>query len=699
MTPSAAQVTSRRGPSPTVTALHICALSGFAIAQPLYEVLREHPTFLVAHFAEPGDLLLLCLALSFLAPAALALPVLATRWISRSLSWALLLGVIALLGFLLGLGIARQSTPIPGLDLPLALVIAAAVTWSYGRWNGVRRLLTWMVVAAVVFPLLFLARNPIRSLLSPEVSTEEVQLAILSKTPVFLLVLDEFPLFSLLDEDELIDAERFPNIAALASDGRWYRNATTVAQSTAYGVPAILSGRYPFKEMLLPVTKDYRVNLFTLLGGAYNLNSFETGTRLCPLELCTGEVVRLAATERRVALVADLSAVYLQLVAPRGMTDRLPDIREGWMGFWGGQERRRRPGKEEYVKAKDVRKYRWDHPRETAENFLATIENFPRPTLHYLHVLLPHAPWRNTPTGRRFNARYVPGLEDRIWSGTPWQIAQGLQRHLLQVGFVDSYLGRFREKLESLNLYDDSLIVIVSDHGSGFRAGESRRLLEGASPPNLIDLANVPLIVKFPGGEPRGLDDRNAETIDVLPTILESLGLETAGLGLDGVSLAGPPPDRENKRIYPTRGRRSERGTALVFSPDRLDERREMIDFKIGYLGTGSWDRVFAAGPFGSLTGASSDDAALSTLFEVPVLDPPQKDFVDNLWVSGVLPGESADRWVALMVEDRVAAVTQTYRADGKERFGALVAPADVPNDASEVAVRTVVTETEGEDQ
>lgn len=675
---------------PLTALVHLFALSGFAVAQPLYEILRQYPAFLVAHFAEPSDIVALTVLLSLLVPIALTLPIALVGLVSRRAALPLLVVALALLATLVGLQLARRLTSTPSLDAPLALVFGVIAAWAYWRARGVRRVLSWMALAAAVFPLLFLSLRPVRSLLLPGDATGAVDLRLHATTPVFLLVLDEFPLFSLLDENELIDAVRFPSIAALAADARWYRNATTVAQSTAYSVPAILSGRYPFREKLLPITKDYRINLFTLLGGSYNLNSFETGTRMCPLDLCSGSIVRRARVERLALLVSDLSAVYLQLVAPREMAATLPDIDDGWQGFWGRSTPRRRPGKKAFIKAKNVRKYRWEHPRETAEDFLTSITDYPRPTLHYLHVLLPHAPWRNAPDGHRFNARPPPGLENRIWTGTPWQIAQGLQRHLLQVGFVDRFIGRFRELLESLDLYEDSLIIVVSDHGSGFRAGESRRHLEPEPGGNLIDLANIPLIVKFPGGEPRGLDDRNAETIDVLPTILDSLGLEVDDLELDGSSLAGPPPGRKLKRIYPTRGRRSERGTPIVFAPERLRERREMIRFKIDYLGTGSWDQVFAPRPFGSLVGAGLENPALGSAPEQLSLDPHQSGYEDNLWVSGTLGGGLTDRWVAILIGERVAAVTQTYQVDGAERFGALVAPAALRSDSGVVEVRAL---------
>src|SRR5262249_23750196 len=60
-------------PSIPVAALHIATLSGFAFAQPLYDLLGHNAEFFVAHGCRPGDVLPLVGALSVLLPAVLIL--------------------------------------------------------------------------------------------------------------------------------------------------------------------------------------------------------------------------------------------------------------------------------------------------------------------------------------------------------------------------------------------------------------------------------------------------------------------------------------------------------------------------------------------------------------------------------------------------------------------------------------------------
>jgi hypothetical protein len=55
-----------------------------------------------------------------------------------------------------------------------------------------------------------------------------------------LIVFDEFPSTDLMGKDRRLDRRRFPNFARLAADATWYRNATTVYDTTFSAVPAIL---------------------------------------------------------------------------------------------------------------------------------------------------------------------------------------------------------------------------------------------------------------------------------------------------------------------------------------------------------------------------------------------------------------------------------------------------------------------------
>jgi arylsulfatase A-like enzyme len=79
--------------------------------------------------------------------------------------------------------------------------------------------------------------------------------------------------------------------------------------------------------------------------------------------------------------------------------------------------------------------------------------------------------------------------------------------------------GDFIQHLKKLHLYDESLIVFLSDHGEGFQ--EHGLLLHGTSV--YQNMIHVPLIVKFPASYKRQgirIEDY-VQTMDLAPTILQ----------------------------------------------------------------------------------------------------------------------------------------------------------------------------------
>jgi arylsulfatase A-like enzyme len=108
------------------------------------------------------------------------------------------------------------------------------------------------------------------------------------------------------------------------------------------------------------------------------------------------------------------------------------------------------------------------------------------------------------------------------------------------VSYVDDHVGRVVADLEARGLYDDALIVLVSDHGE--HLGE-HGIYYGHSLP-YREVLHVPLIIKWPGNEHAGtVVTERVSIMDVLPTLLEVTGQEIPP-GLDGRSLVGAPEGR-----------------------------------------------------------------------------------------------------------------------------------------------------------
>ncbi len=135
------------------------------------------------------------------------------------------------------------------------------------------------------------------------------------------------------------------------------------------------------------------------------------------------------------------------------------------------------------------------------------------PFFLFAHFWEPHSP-------------YNPPEEFNDWKGVKHGKYDG------EILYVDYAVGRLIETLRDNGLYDDTLILVTSDHGEGLGDhgcwGHGKHLYDSA--------IRVPLIIHRPGQS--GYEEvwRPTSHIDLLPTILDALGLKPGPM-CSGVSL------------------------------------------------------------------------------------------------------------------------------------------------------------------
>ena len=109
------------------------------------------------------------------------------------------------------------------------------------------------------------------------------------KPPVVMIVMDEFPIDIMLGADGRIDGERYPNFAALAATGTWFRNAHTVYDSTTKAIPAVLDRQAARSRAATPPTRTIRAPCSTSSAArGYRIVKSEEATSLCPPRYCRG---------------------------------------------------------------------------------------------------------------------------------------------------------------------------------------------------------------------------------------------------------------------------------------------------------------------------------------------------------------------------------------------------------------------------
>ena len=644
-------------------ALHLAGLSALAIAQPLFGLLSQNVEFFAVRGSTRWDIVLFAVGVVLLPPLLLlgleALAGLAGRRAATVLHLAFLAALVGLLALqaLRGLGIGSTA---------IAATIGGLAALVYARARAARMLLSVVGAAPLLVLVLFLAFSPVSRLLEspPQVRLAEAP----SGAPVVMVVLDELPTVSLLRADGELDAVRYPNFARLAEDATWFRNATTVHEWTTGAVPPMLTGRRPHG---LPLFLDHPNNLFTLLGGAYDLNVHESQTHLCPPELCDPE--REPLSERVGSLLSDLSIVYGHLVLPEDLADELPSISTAWRDFGEGDgpqalldEGPARPGQ---------RPPAYTERDAEVRAFVGSLGASARPTFSFFHVLLPHHPWEYLPDGKIYASGlgFQPGLVNEGWVGDPELAIQAQQRHLLQVGYTDLALGRVLDRLEGAGLYDDSLVVVVADHGVSFRPSGERRRVE---PGNLEEIAFVPLFVKAPGQSRGETVEGLARTIDIVPTVADMLGVQVPW-ELDGRSLLEGNGGDGEVLVGTSSGEVVEGDlTDLVGRLDEVLARQVQLfgeeDDSPGLFGIGPRPELLGLPPNGLVAAATGGPTFES--YGTSDYDP-DSPFAP-VRVYGRIDGAPGGQDIAIAVNGRIVAVTRSFEHDG-ETLVSVVTPQD----------------------
>jgi hypothetical protein len=627
----------------------------FGVTWPVLQLLADNAEFFLARDSSRTEMILLALALVVGLPAAVgALAAIPGRF-GEILGSAL----IAVSGVVLAHVILGRLPLAWGLTLLLAVAGGLMIWWLVHRWAVARQVARFLLPAPLVL-LAFLAwATPAGALVLERGALVGSPVMAANPSPIVMVVLDEFPVASLIDSAGDLRADRYPNFARLAADGTWFRNAVTVEQQTEHSLPAILTGVIP-DQSTAPFAGHHPDNLFTALQGSYALEVDEAITGMCPARLCQEK----ASTAP--PLVTDLTVVAGHVLLPEPAAASLPPIDQTWGGFGAD------PG--DFDAVAEFQASLATDRRQAVNRLVDAIEDYDdaRPPLFFAHLLLPHHPWQYLPDGRRYPlvVQRNPASLGGGWIDDDFLVGQGMQRHLLQVGYVDHALGRIIDALEAKGLYEGAVVVVVADHGIAIKPGVRHQRTITAD--TIGDIAAVPLFIKAPGVEEGLVDDRRALTIDIVPTIA-TLIAAPLGWETDGVSLVGPTPSRSETTTVGPRGAVTY-GTA---GTEKLDVARRIEEW---FPAGDPWALQPADTP--DLRGTEIDvDALRPSAMRVRLRNTESYSDVDThgdvipVRVAGVIEGAQDDVVLAVMVNGTVAAVTRSYHHEDEMAFLAMIEP------------------------
>lgn len=135
----------------------------------------------------------------------------------------------------------------------------------------------------------------------------------------------------------------------------------------------------------------------------------------------------------------------------------------------------------------------------------------PKPSFSYVITLTSHSPFNITDDTKDL------GLNPDDY---PSQVAGYLE----DIHYTDKAIGNFFDKLKKEGLYDDSLIVIYGDHTPSIPSFTAGTINYDATS---VQSKEVPLFVKLPNDTTSVVHQKQGSHLDIMPTILDLLGIKT----------------------------------------------------------------------------------------------------------------------------------------------------------------------------
>lgn len=536
-----------------VDAAVLFGVSGIAVTQPVLDLFGRNPTFFVAGHYTTRQIVLFAILVAVVPAIVLFVPALLARLLHPRLArWLHGLGV-ATLAALFGLALWRTlDLDAVALAVPAAILLGVAVAVVEWRSRLARQFLAYLALGNLAFVVVFLTSSPTAELLTTDPVAGQQGTVVVPplEGPVLIVIFDEMPVTSIMRGDGTINDARYPNFARLAERSTWFRNAATESRSTLVSAPGILSGVLGSSEEP-PVLENYPRNYFSLFGDRHPVNRYELVTELCPADVCEPAPARPMRQ-----MLDDASLVYRHRILPSELRAGLPPVDTGW-GDFGAEATPAAPAAEDgdaspssdepsdpFAKARQIA-HEANGSAGQADVFRHQVELIDAsPSINLLHVLLPHHPYRLTPWGdgqlpvtrlpddKGTGEEKLPGPDDPAHE---FRYRQLYALQAMQIGAVDALVGEMIDHLESTGAWDDALVVVTSDHGIDATApGFSRYQNEARS--NTDELFRIPLFIKAPGQTEGAIDDAPASTVDVLPSIIDLLDIET-DWDVDGRSL------------------------------------------------------------------------------------------------------------------------------------------------------------------
>ncbi len=174
----------------------------------------------------------------------------------------------------------------------------------------------------------------------------------------------------------------------------------------------------------------------------------------------------------------------------------------------------------------------------------------PEPFFATIHLFDPHLPYDPpSPFDTLFKHSGTNGVTE--WPEIELCFDPVIIEHMTamydsEIRWTDSQLSRLFAGMREMGLADNTLFILIADHGEEFMQhgdwGHAHNLYQQA--------LHIPLILTGPGIEPGTVTPQNVGQYDLLPTVLEYLGIPVPG-HVEGINILGEIP---LDRVIPSSG-------------------------------------------------------------------------------------------------------------------------------------------------
>jgi arylsulfatase A-like enzyme len=300
-----------------------------------------------------------------------------------------------------------------------------------------------------------------------------------------------------------------PALDALANEGILYENCYSVTSWTLAAHASLFTGLYPTAANVI-FPKDRLDPAYTTIAEALSDAGYETTA------IVSGPYLRkafkldqgFAEYDDSIAAPPDRKRVGIADITN-------PQMEEALLAYF---DRPREPGRPFFLFA-----YFWDP--------------------HYDYIPPPPYDSMFRPAdAKEINLTHYDSPQNPVKKGiSPQQLAYVLSQYDGEIRCTDDVLGRVFQLMKNRGLWDNTVVIVTSDHGEEFfehgKKGHKNNVY--------VESVLVPLVIKTPGQTAPRRDARLASMVDLLPTMLDFAGVERSFPLLHGYSLrepdVGPP--------------------------------------------------------------------------------------------------------------------------------------------------------------